>query len=58
MNRKRNFEFLEMFNQLKIKAEISIIGKINSISLQNRFESVIKKNSNILFPVIFLIENH
>ena len=44
------FEFLEMFNQLKINAEISIIGKINSLSLQNRFESIIQKNSNILFP--------
>ena len=44
------FEFLEMFNQLKFNAEISIIGKINSLSLQNKFRSIIQKNSKILFP--------
>ena len=44
------FEFLEMFNQLKINAEISIIGKINSLSLQKRFQSIIQENSKILFP--------
>ena len=44
------FEFLEMFNQLKISAEISIIGKINSLALQNKLQSIIDKNPNILFP--------
>ena len=44
------FEFLEMFNQLKINAEISIVGKINNLTLKNRFQSIIQKNSNILFP--------
>ena len=44
------FEFLKMFNQLKINAEISIIGKINSLSLQKRFQSIIQENSKILFP--------
>ena len=44
------FEFLEMFNQLKISAEISIIGKINSLALKNKLQSIIEKNPNILFP--------
>ena len=44
------FEFLEMFKELKIDAEISIIGKIKNSTLQNKFQSVIKNNSNILFP--------
>jgi len=44
------FEFLEMFKELKIDAEISIIGKIKNSSLQNKFQSVIKNNINILFP--------
>ena len=44
------FEFLEMFKELKIDAEISIIGKIKNFKLQNKFQSIIKNNSNILFP--------
>ena len=44
------FEFLEMFKELKIDAEISIIGKIKNLKLQNKFQSIIKNNSNILFP--------
>ena len=44
------FEFLEMFKMLEINAEISIIGKIKNTILHNKFKSVIKGNSNILFP--------
>ena len=44
------FEFLEMFKELKIDAEISIIGKIKNLTLQNKFQSIIKNNTNILFP--------
>ena len=44
------FEFLEMFKKLKIDAEISIVGKIKNLTLQNRFQSIIKDNPNILFP--------
>ena len=44
------FEFLEMFKELKIDAEISVIGKIKNLSLQNKFRSIIKDRSNILFP--------
>ena len=44
------FEFLEMFKELKIDAEISVVGKIKNLSLQNKFQSVIKDCSNILFP--------
>ena len=44
------FEFLEMFKKLKIDAEISVVGKIKNLSLQNKFQSIIKDHSNILFP--------
>ncbi len=44
------FEFLEIFKQLKIDAEISIVGKINNLSLKNKFQSIIKNNSHIKFP--------
>ena len=44
------FEFLEMFKELKIDAEISVVGKIKNLSLQNKFKSIIKGRSNILFP--------
>ena len=44
------FEFLEMFKKLKIDAEISIIGKIKNLTLQNKFQSIIKDCSNINFP--------
>ena len=29
---------------------ISIIGRINNLTLQNKFQSIIQKNPNILFP--------
>jgi len=44
------FEFLEMFKELKIDAEISIVGKIKNLTLQNKFQSIIKNHPNILFP--------
>ncbi len=47
------FEFLEMFKKLKIDSEISIVGKIKNLSLQNRFQSIIKDHSNIIFPGYF-----
>jgi len=43
------FEFLEMFKNLKINIEISIIGKIKNLNLQNKFKSIIQNNSNINF---------
>ena len=44
------FEFLEMFKKLKIDADISIIGKIKNLYLQNKFKSIIQGNSKIFFP--------
>jgi len=44
------FEFLEMFKKLEIDAEISIIGKIKNLRLQNKFKSIIQNDSNINFP--------
>ena len=44
------FEFLEMFKQLKIDAEISVIGKIKNLTLQNKFQSIIQDSKNINFP--------
>lgn len=44
------FEFLEIFNRLKIKVEISIVGKIKNQSLQDKFKSIIQNKNNILFP--------
>ncbi len=60
------FEFLEMFKQLKIDAEISVIGKIKNLALQNKFQSIIQDNKNINFPgyisnrkaLIELYDNH
>ena len=43
------FEFLEMFKNLKINIEISIIGKIKNLTLQNKFKSIVQNNSNINF---------
>ena len=43
------FEFLEMFQKLKINAEISIIGKIKNSILQNKFKSIVGDNPNIFF---------
>ena len=42
-----------MFKKLKIDSEISIVGKIKNLSLQNRFQSIIKDHSNIIFPGYF-----
>ena len=44
------FEFLEMFKELKMDVEISIIGKVKNLTLQSKFQSIIENNSNILFP--------
>ena len=43
------FEFLEMFQKLKINAEISIVGKIKNSILQNKFKSIVGDNPNIFF---------
>ena len=43
------FEFLEMFKKLNIDAEISIVGKIKNLTLQNKFQSIVKNNPNIIF---------
>ena len=34
------YEFLEMFKKVKIDAEISIIGKTKSSTLQKKFQSI------------------
>ena len=44
------YEFLEMFKKIKIDAEISIIGKTKSSTLQTKFQSIIGNNKNIKFP--------
>ena len=44
------YEFLEMFKNIKIEAEISIIGKTKSLTLQKKFQSIIRSNTNIKFP--------
>ena len=44
------YEFLEMFKKIKIDAEISIIGKTKSSTLQKKFQSIIENNKNIKFP--------
>ncbi len=44
------FEFLEMFKKLEIDSEISIVGRIKNFSLQDRFQSIIKDQPNIIFP--------
>ena len=44
------YEFLEMFKKVKIDAEISIIGKTKSSTLQTKFQSIIGNNKNIKFP--------
>tara|TARA_X000001036_G_scaffold84230_1_gene76220 strand:+ start:8702 stop:9739 length:1038 start_codon:yes stop_codon:yes gene_type:complete len=47
---KGTYEFLEMFKKIKIDAEISIIGKTKSSTLQKKFQSIIGNNKNIKFP--------
>ena len=44
------YEFLEMFKKIKIDAEISIIGRTKSSTLQKKFQSIIGNNKNIKFP--------
>ena len=44
------YEFLEMFKALKLKAEVSIIGKTKNLILLREFKNLIKKNENIKFP--------
>ena len=39
-----------MFKKMEIDAEISIVGKIKSSTLQKRFNSIIGNNKNIKFP--------
>mgnify|MGYP006107863305 CR=1 FL=1 len=44
------YEFLEMFKQLNINAEISIIGKTKNLKLLKKFKILIENNKNIKFP--------
>ncbi|MDA9180855.1 glycosyltransferase [Pelagibacteraceae bacterium] len=44
------YEFLEMFKQLNINAEISIIGKTKNLRLLKKFKTLIENNKNIKFP--------
>ena len=44
------YEFLQMFEKIKIDAEISIIGKTKNLKLLKKFKSIIKNNINIKFP--------
>ena len=44
------YQFLEMFRKLNFEAEISIIVKAKSSSLQEEFKSIIGDDHNIRFP--------
>ena len=44
------YEFLEMFKNLKLNAEISIIGKTKNLTLQSKFKKIFEKSENIKFP--------
>ena len=44
------YEFLEMFNNLKINAEISIVGKTKNLRLQSKLKKLFDDNKNIKFP--------
>ena len=44
------YEFLEMFKNLKIDAEISIVGKTKNLRLQSKFKKLFDDNKNIKFP--------
>ena len=44
------YEFLEMFRNLKIDAEISIVGKTKNLRLQSKLKKVFDDNKNIKFP--------
>jgi len=43
-------EFLEMFKNLDIDAELSIIGKTNNLRHQKEFKTLIENTHNIKFP--------
>ena len=43
-------EFLEMFKNIKLDAELSIIGKTNNLRHQKEFKTLMKDTNNILFP--------
>ena len=43
-------EFLKMFKNLEIDAELSIIGKTNNLRHQNEFRTLMKNTNNIKFP--------
>ena len=44
------YEFLEMFRNLKIDAEISIVGKTKNLRLQSKLKKLFDDNKNIKFP--------
>ena len=44
------YEFLKMFKNIKIDAEISIIGKTKNLRLQSKFKKLFDENDNIKFP--------
>ena len=44
------YEFLEMFKNLKIDAEISIVGKTKNLRLQSKLKKLFDDNKNIKFP--------
>jgi glycosyltransferase involved in cell wall biosynthesis len=43
-------EFLEMFKDIELDAELSIIGKTNNLKHQKEFKTIMKNNKNIKFP--------
>ena len=43
-------EFLEMFNNLDLDAELSIIGKTNNLRHQKEFKTLMENKNNIHFP--------
>ena len=43
-------EFLKMFNNLNLNAELSIIGKTNNLKHQKEFKILMENNNNIYFP--------
>ena len=43
-------EFLEMYKNLELDSELSIIGKTNNLTHQNDFRTLMKNTNNIKFP--------
>ena len=43
-------EFLEMFKNMELNAELSIIGKTNNFKHQKEFKTLMKDSENIKFP--------